>query len=247
MKNWKIKFEEGLFNELNDYLFSNSPDENGCFLLGESKDKIMFITDIIYPESEEWIQRGEDMCVPSPRYIVHASVIADNNESSLIFVHSHPRDYHPSSFSFIDEVSNKKLFESLSDVISKPLGSFVFSRKGIHGVIFNTGVQEVISAFVSYGNRILFIPDSESDFNKVDKNEFDRQIRFMGEGNNILSNINIAVIGLGGIGSPLAVMLAKMGVQNMSFFDHDKIEKHNLPRILGADKTSLGVYKVEVV
>ncbi|NGF74397.1 ThiF family adenylyltransferase [Fluviicola sp. SGL-29] len=247
MKKWKIKFKEGLFKELNNYLFSNSPEENGCFLLGDSKDKIIFITDIIYPENEEWIQRGEDMCVPSPSYVIHSSVIADKHSSSLIFVHSHPKEHHPSSFSWIDEISNKKMFENLGEVHKEPLGSFVFSRKGIHGVVFNSGIEESIDNFSIYGERINIIPDSESDLNTLDKVEFDRQIRFMGKEVNILSNLNIAIVGLGGIGSPIAVMLAKMGAKKMTFFDHDKVEKHNLPRILGANEKSIGSYKVEVV
>lgn len=247
MREWKVKFSRELFSELNDYLFSTSPEENGCFLLGKVKDRNLFITDIIYPETEEWIQRGEDICIPSPRYIIHSSVIADRSSSSLIFVHSHPRDYHPSSFSMIDKISNKRLCDNLKEVIDAPLGSFVFSRKGIHGVIYNSGKEEIIEKYVIYGDRIQFIADSELNFSKLQEGEFDRQIMFMGKSSHVLSNLNVAIIGLGGIGSPLAVMLAKMGVKNMTLIDHDKIEVHNLPRIFGANRDSIGKFKVRVV
>lgn len=39
----------------------------------------------------------------------------------------------------------------------------------------------------------------------------------------------VTIIGCGGIGSPTAVILAKMGCKNMTLIDPDIIEEHNLP------------------
>ena len=41
--------------------------------------------------------------------------------------------------------------------------------------------------------------------------------------------IPIIIIGAGGIGSPTALALAKMGCQNITVYDDDKVEPHNLP------------------
>ncbi len=82
----------------------------------------------------------------------------------------------------------------------------------------------------------------------IDEDELNRQLLFMKKsGVQNLTNLNIAIVGLGGIGSPLAVMLAKMGVLKMTFFDGDKVEIHNLPRIHGASRSSIGQYKAVVV
>jgi molybdopterin/thiamine biosynthesis adenylyltransferase len=40
----------------------------------------------------------------------------------------------------------------------------------------------------------------------------------------------IAVIGLGGLGSPVALALARSGVARLGLFDGDEVEVHNLPR-----------------
>ena len=42
----------------------------------------------------------------------------------------------------------------------------------------------------------------------------------------------ITVIGAGGIGAPTVLFLAKMGMQNLTVWDDDTIEEHNLPNTL---------------
>lgn len=42
-------------------------------------------------------------------------------------------------------------------------------------------------------------------------------------------DIPITVIGLGGIGSPTAYLLAKMGCSDLTLYDGDTVEEHNIP------------------
>lgn len=42
-------------------------------------------------------------------------------------------------------------------------------------------------------------------------------------------NQGVTIIGAGGIGSPTALLLAKMGCQQLNIYDFDKVELHNLP------------------
>lgn len=42
----------------------------------------------------------------------------------------------------------------------------------------------------------------------------------------------IGIVGAGGIGSPLALLLAKMSFNNITVWDYDKIENHNIPNQL---------------
>jgi len=45
-------------------------------------------------------------------------------------------------------------------------------------------------------------------------------------------DFDVYLIGVGGLGSPIAMALAKMGCQKLTFFDHDNVEPHNLPNQL---------------
>lgn len=46
---------------------------------------------------------------------------------------------------------------------------------------------------------------------------------------NDLRDVQVTLIGAGGIGSPTALCLAKMGLPSLTVYDNDVIEEHNLP------------------
>lgn len=56
----------------------------------------------------------------------------------------------------------------------------------------------------------------------------------------------ILIIGAGGIGSFVALYLAQMGMNNITIYDHDKIEDHNLPN-QNFDLEQIGMNKVDAV
>ena len=55
----------------------------------------------------------------------------------------------------------------------------------------------------------------------------------------------VLIIGIGGLGCPLALYLANSGVGNMGIVDHDKIELTNLNRQILFTAKDLGKYKVD--
>jgi len=57
---------------------------------------------------------------------------------------------------------------------------------------------------------------------------------------------HVTLIGAGGIGSPTAIMLAKMGLPNLTIWDLDKLEPHNLPSQFYRIR-DLGRYKAEAL
>lgn len=56
----------------------------------------------------------------------------------------------------------------------------------------------------------------------------------------------ITIVGVGGIGSPVALALAKMGCQRLTLYDPDTVEAHNLPNQLYRLR-DLGRPKVEAL
>jgi hypothetical protein len=64
---------------------------------------------------------------------------------------------------------------------------------------------------------------------------FSRQILLFGdEGQQVLSNIRVAIIGLGGLGSHVSQQLAYLGIRKFGLVDGDMVEETNLNRLIGA-------------
>lgn len=82
----------------------------------------------------------------------------------------------------------------------------------------------------------------------MENERFERQIRFFGQkGQDLLSKINVVVIGVGGTGSHICQQLAYLGIGSITIIDSDKIEKTNLNRLIGAyEKDIISTPKVDI-
>ncbi len=252
---WQVIFPKNLFEDLNKFLFSNAPSENGCFILATSyKTKggrlVILVNDVLKPKDDSWNRSGEHSLEPSSSFINESVVRADTNNSSLIFVHTHPNFSHPSGFSPIDEKSNKRIFANLSQIlVDIPLGSFVFSRHGICGVVFNGGKIQPVSSIKIVGKIMSEFPGVGFDSRPyVVDSKFDRQVRVLGKQNQKkLQELTVTIVGAGGTGSPLAVQLARMGIKKIRLVDRDILDKTNVSRVYGSKESDIGKPKVDVL
>jgi molybdopterin/thiamine biosynthesis adenylyltransferase/rhodanese-related sulfurtransferase len=67
----------------------------------------------------------------------------------------------------------------------------------------------------------------------LEKQQFSRQIKLPGFGEEkqvLLKNAHVVIIGIGGLGNPVAQYLAAAGVGKLTLVDHDLVELHNLHR-----------------
>lgn len=76
----------------------------------------------------------------------------------------------------------------------------------------------------------------------------DRQARLFGPSfNPLVRSLKVGVIGCGGTGSPVAVMLARLGVGYLLLVDDDIVDVTNLNRIHGSRRSDVGSPKVDVL
>jgi len=87
------------------------------------------------------------------------------------------------------------------------------------------------------------------NLSEAEKIRYDRQIKIQNWGLDKqikLKSSKVAIIGLGGLGSPLAIYLAAAGVGNLILVDSEKFELSNLNRQIIAFTSDLNRFKAEV-
>ena len=252
---WTAVFPGMFYDGLNKFLFGSTPYENGCFLLTNSyktkNGSVLLVTDMVKPPSGSWNKMGTGELEPSSSYTNKSVMAADAIDAGLVFVHTHPSALHPSTFSRIDQIANRRMFDNISQILpGRPVGSMVFSRKGICGTVFDENGPHGISRIKIVGNSLVEFPGIGYGAGRPAEigGEFDRQVRALGEQNQKrLQDIKVTIVGVGGTGSPAAIQLAKMGVRRLQLIDMDMIDITNLPRVYGSSDADIGKPKVEVV
>ena len=63
---------------------------------------------------------------------------------------------------------------------------------------------------------------------------------------NDLSRMLVGIVGLGSVGCIVAEAMARIGIQQIALFDPDRVEKHNLDRLLYGTTKDVGQLKVEI-
>ncbi len=77
-------------------------------------------------------------------------------------------------------------------------------------------------------------------------NMLDRLISLIGNENvKKIENINILLVGIGGVGGYAFETLIRSGIKNITIIDNDRIELSNLNRQIITNKNNIGNYKVE--
>jgi len=82
---------------------------------------------------------------------------------------------------------------------------------------------------------------SGKDFSRYNKQIILKNIGFNGQKK--IFNTKVLIVGVGGLGSPLAIYLASMGIGSIGIIDHDKIELSNLNRQILYNTSDVGKKK----
>lgn len=191
----------------------------------------------------------------------HFRAYADSDDEGLMHFHSHPFACS-GEFSPVDLRTMEMTCRGLKDYfiasqVGKPasFGMVVVGREeaGFSSVIMDgaTGNQVVISEMQiegKNGRRTIRKGKSRlSDSVVLDHDLLDRNIKWLGsEGQQKLSEQHVVLLGLGGVGSQVALQLRGLGLKKITLLDGDKIEKSNLNRLAGATASDIGSCKVHV-
>lgn len=245
---WSLTIAERDYERLRSHLFPGDGDEHGailaCGLAETGRDNRLLVRDVFLAgDGKDFVagQRGYRQLAPA--FVAEKARYCATNGLAYVSVHNHggPRDRV--GFSGDDLRSHERGYPALVQMTGKPVTGLVLAREAAAGEVFTgSGRYELDSATVLGPHIRVLRPEPVT---RVGADEaYDRQaLMFGGEGQEILAGLKVAIIGVGGGGSLVNEMLARLGVGHVLAIDPDSVEESNLSRLPGATRRdALGIF-----
>jgi len=245
--------------EITDVLGASAPRESGCFLLlreGRGAQGHRFLAvDPILPPPDAWEAQRLGQLRPSARWVSAAISRAVEAGAGLLFVHSHPDPGHPLGFSPSDRSAILALAETIGPILDGLFAAAVVHPTGWAATVAVDGELDPIERIVAVGRtlRVLSPPAPAPRRRATDIPALDdRQRDALGIVHELLRELDVAVVGVGGLGSPVAEQLVRMGVRTVTIVDPDVLDTpSNVRRVFGSTVADLHAamppLKVDVV
>jgi hypothetical protein len=175
-----------------------------------------------------------------------AAVRARDEQLAYIAVHNHFGDVTV-GFSRTDMASHERGYPALRQITGQPVGGLVLTPRAAAGDLWlPDGGREELRELVIPGGNLVRLRPRPARTTAADPMR-DRQTRLFGDlGQEALRQLQVAVVGLGGVGSVLVELLARLGVGELILIDDDIIDETNLPRLLGASSDDIGKPKTDL-
>jgi hypothetical protein len=196
---------------------------------------------------------GADRISASPMHVTWSTtgfmrLLGDAAVSGKVpaIVHTHPGSH--AFFSDQDDRNERELARTASLKGVRGLVSIVLGGDGSICARLWTSEHEHLhaNAVQIVGGRFIRHPAGGTP--SGDRAHLDRQRRLFGnQFNDTLRELRVCVVGCGGTGSPLVLLLARLGVGHLCLIDNDTLAESNLNRVHGSRRDDVGLPKVEIL
>jgi molybdopterin-synthase adenylyltransferase len=197
---------------------------------------------------------------PDGRFVAETLTRCRQEGWSLIEVHSHPFDSgFRTTFSGIDWSNDRMKMPRIASMLPESFyhATIVMGQHSLDAHYYQRSTGEIVPVRqltivggISEDSLVLrHVPASSSapDSAGTLEERHSRQLPLLGiSAQEAFSKAQVAVVGVGGLGSFVALELAYLGVGHLILIDPDRIELSNLNRIIGAAPQDVGRHKVEV-
>lgn len=231
-------------------LLAEAPAESGLFALAHlvSRGRGMRIAVGSPIGDVELAQQEAGRVEPSGRMISAAVSAANRERCGLAFIHTHPGDPRRPHLSSLDHETTIRLGAAFDDLLDGPFASLVVSPGGWGGALYRDGGLAPLDTVAVVGRRLRLFRKKALGGRSEESDS--RQRLLLGEdGNLILRSLRVAVVGVGGTGSPIAEILARIGVAELLLIDPDALEPSNARRVFAvtSEDSRRGQSKVRAV
>lgn len=246
---WSTTFAERDYERLRSHLFPGDEYEHGAVLacgLSETARGFRLLVRDVFPaeDGKDFVagQRGYKQF--TPLFVADRAGYCRANDLAYVSVHNHggPRD--SVGFSSDDLSSHERGYPALVQMTGKPVTALVFARDAVAGDIFTGPERYELSSATILGSNLRTLRPEPAPLSAGASEAYNRQALMFGDrGQEILGDLKVAVIGVGGGGSLVNQMLARLGVGHILAIDPDMVEESNLSRVVGATRRdALGIF-----
>lgn len=252
-----VTMTDEIYGEL--LAMATEPLECAAVLLGHLADTSeqssrVVVTAVRHVPDDAYRVRGErELEITSEGYM-HALAEANATNSLAIWVHTHPGDGAVVLPSRHDDVVNADLHDVFA-LRSHPERYAWMVLGCTNGQLTFTGALETNPANKVRFTRLNVVGTGFRRISAQDDRDtgalpelFDRNIRALGfEVQKVISDLTVAVVGVGGTGSAVAEQLVRLGVRRLIVVDPDTLSLSNITRVYGSTPHDVGQPKVDVI
>jgi molybdopterin/thiamine biosynthesis adenylyltransferase len=249
-----ISISDSLNNEILHFLLRKDGQEDllfGSWYPSEGSERdTALIQSFLPPEKGDRKVHGNVSF--NYQYFKRACEQAIKKNCGLVFMHSHPFPGWQ-SMSPDDINAESRMAPTVDTITNLPLLGLTVGSDGTwSGRIwqyYDSYYQKKWAKSVKIiGRKFCIYLNNKQKYRFLKSEYLKRTISVWGRSNQeMFSNLTIAVVGLGSVGSIVAETLSRIGIRKIILIDFDKVEKHNLDRIIGTTKNDIGKYKVNVI
>jgi ThiF family len=221
-------------DQISAHLAASAPLEEGAFcIVHEGLGRLgrrLVIDEVLLPGPGAWEVQHEGLLRPSAQWISAAVSEAIRRKAGLLFVHSHPNPGHPCGFSDTDVKAIHALGRTLAPMLDGVFAAAVVHPEGWAASEWRAEGMVPIDRIWSVGRTIQWLmPVTLTEPTRLD----DRQRDALGRLHDYMRALDVAVVGCGGLGSPTAEQVVRIGARSILLNDLDRVDTpSNVRRIL---------------
>jgi molybdopterin/thiamine biosynthesis adenylyltransferase len=248
-KSWSFVVPAPLEEQLHAHLFPGDGDEHGAIVLSgiaqsPAGPRLLARDVVLAADGVDYVagQRGYRML--TAQFVSRVARRCRDERLVYLAVHNHGgRDRV--GFSGDDYASHQRGYPALLDVVDGlPVGGLVFAENAVAGSLWTSPHRQLpLSEARVLGVQIRLLTPEPSADPPGRAPAYDRQARLFGDrGQDLLHRTIVGIIGVGGIGSLVVELLARLGVGRFILVDPDVISESNVPRITGSTLRDAAVW-----
>ncbi len=234
----ELRIRANDWEKLTDHLFPGDGDEHGAVLLcGVSnrglRRRLIVREVVLAVDGEDYVPGVRGYRHLTGEFVTHQVRRAKDLGLAYLAVHNHS-EFGDAGFSAPDIASHERGYPTLVKLAGQPVGGVVCSRSALAGDLwYPTGGRGAIGRTTIIGPRQQRLTDRAARRGSGGGDgRYQRQTLLFGqEGQAILGQTKVAVVGCGGVGMLVVQSLSRLGVGHIVAIDPDRVEPTNLPRL----------------